>query len=454
MDPFVVVGGDAAGLSAASKCKRVDPEREVVVFERGRWVSYAHCGMPYYVKGEVARLEDLLSLSPAEVDDRGVDLRRGHEVVGVDTDREVVEVAVREAVEGPGGGEHDAGERFEQPYGDLLVGTGASAREAFDRSLTGSFTMHDMDSAAAMRAFVADPEKFDPEDVDGSYVDRDLVREYGRRHPPSSAAIVGGGYVGVETAEALAAHDLDVHLYQRGEHLLPPFGPAVGERVEDHFRERGVTVHTGVSVDRLTGEGRVERVECDGDRRSVNMAVVGVGVEPNVSLVADTSVAPGDSGAIAVDEYGETSVDGVYAAGDCAEADHAVTGEPTWVPLGLTANRAGRAVGATVAGDPTPVGTIAGTAVLKAFDLGAGRTGFVSETRAREAGFDPASETITAGSRSALRGGGRSPGRRAATVRPSSPAAGGSHSAAGSIRPSSTFAATSSGSQTGEKGGA
>ena len=143
MDPFVVVGGDAAGLSAASECEREAPEREVVVFERGRWVSYAHCGMPYYVKGEVARLEDLLSLSPAEVEDRGVDLRRGHEVVGIDTDREVVEVVVREAAEGPGGGEHDVGERFEQPYGDLLIGTGASAREAFDRSLTGSFTMHD-----------------------------------------------------------------------------------------------------------------------------------------------------------------------------------------------------------------------------------------------------------------------------------------------------------------------
>jgi NADPH-dependent 2,4-dienoyl-CoA reductase/sulfur reductase-like enzyme len=261
MDPFVVGGGDATGLSVASKCQREVPEREVVVFECGRWMSYAHCGMPYYVKGEVARLEDLLSLSPAEVEDRGVDLRRGHEVVGIDTDREVVEVRITEAVDGPGSGEHDAGERFEQSYGDLLVATGASAREAFDRSLTGSFSMHDTDSAAAMRAFLADPETFDPGDVDGSYVDRDLMREYGRRYPPSSAAIVGGGYVGDETAEALAAHDLDVHLYQREEHLLPPFGPAVGERVETHLHEQGVTVHTDASVDaRRRGPRRTGRV--------------------------------------------------------------------------------------------------------------------------------------------------------------------------------------------------
>ena len=399
-DPFVVVGGDAAGLSAASKCKRADPDREVVVLERGRWVSYAHCGMPYYVKGEVPEITDLLSLSPADVEERGIDLRRGHEVVGIDTERQTVRVRVVDAVEGAGAGAHAEGETFEQPYGDLLVATGARAREAFDQSLAGAFTMHDMDSAAAMRAFLADPDEFDPESVDDTYVDRELVREYAKRHPPSSAAIVGGGYVGVETAEALAAHDLDVVLYQRGEHLLPPFGPAVGERVADHLRDRGVEVHTGASVDRLDGDRRVERVECDGDRRPVNMAVVGVGVEPNVGLVTDTPVEVGASGAIAVDEYGRTSVEGVYAAGDCAEADHAVTGEPAWVPLGLTANRAGRAVGATVAGDRTPVGSIAGTAVLKAFELGAGRTGFVSEDQAREAGFDPEGVTVTAGSRS------------------------------------------------------
>ncbi len=401
-DPFVVVGGDAAGLSAASKTKREAPDREVVVFERGRWVSYAHCGTPYYVKGEVPALEDLLSLSPAAIEDRGIDLRRGHEVVAIDTDREVVRVEVVEDVAGAGGGDadHAVGETFEQPYGDLLIGTGARAREAFDRDLHGSFTIHGLDSAAALRAFLADPDEFDADAVDGTFVDRDRVGAYGERHPPSAAAIVGGGYVGVEMAEALSAHDLDVHLFQRGDHLLPPFGAAVGDRVEAHLRERGVTVHTGASVDRLDGDGRVERVECDGVRLPVNVAVVGVGVVPNVELVADTPVAVGDSGAIAVDEYGRTSVEGVYAAGDCAEASHAVTGDATWVPLGLTANRAGRAVGATVAGDPTPVGDVAGTAVLKAFDLVAGRTGLVSEARAREAGFDPVSETVSTGSRS------------------------------------------------------
>jgi NADPH-dependent 2,4-dienoyl-CoA reductase/sulfur reductase-like enzyme len=137
----------------------------------------------------------------------------------------------------------------------------------------------------------------------------------------------------------------------------------------------------------------------DGGRTDAGIAIVGVGIRPNVEFL-DGALELGASGAIATDAYGRTSEPNVYAAGDCAETPHAVTGDPAWVPLGLTANRAGRAIGRTVAGTPEPVGEIAGTAVVKAFDLGAGRTGILDAERAREAGFDPVSETITAGSRS------------------------------------------------------
>ena len=151
----------------------------------------------------------------------------------------------------------------------------------------------------------------------------------------------------------------------------------------------------------MTGDDRVERLECAGGTAlDVDLALVGVGIRPNVGLVADTPVELGESGAIAVDDYGRTAVDGVYAAGDCAEARHTVTGEFDWVPLGLTANRAGRAVGQTVAGDRKPTGDVAGTAVVKAFDQECGRVGIVDYERAREAGFDPVTETITTASRS------------------------------------------------------
>ena len=411
-EPFVIVGGDAAGLSAASKARREDPEREVIVFEKGSWVSYAHCGTPYFVKGEVESLDDLLSLSPEEISERGVDLRREHEVVGVNVDSGTV------GVDGPNG-------RFEQPYGDLLVATGAHAvtDPIEGHELDAALPMHGLDCAAAMRALLLDPDADALADVGGeTYVDREIVAHYGAMAPPETVAIVGGGYVGVEMAEAFSAHDLDVHLFQRPEHVLEPFGEPVAEVVEDELREQGVTLHLETEVARLRGEnGRVAGLECSGgETLDCEFAIVGIGVRPNTDLLADTPVELGDSGAVAVDEYGRTNVDRVYAAGDCAEMQHAVHGDATWVPLGLTANRAGRAIGTTVArtgssadagdpdsgdldpqpGDLEPVGDVAGTAVVKAFDVECGRTGITDHETAREHGFEPVTETVTTRSRS------------------------------------------------------
>ncbi len=391
-DPFVVVGADAAGLSAASKFRREAPDREVVAFEKGRWISFAYCGMPYFIEGRVERLSNLLSLSPSEVDERGIDLRRGHEVTAVDPTAKRVTVETAD------------GDTVEQPYGDLLVATGGRATTGpFDvREVDGAFTLHDMDAAAAMDAYIAAPDAYDPERADVSAVDRERVEHNASLAAPETAAIVGGGYVGVEMAEALTGRGLDVHLFQRSGHLLPPFGEAVGERVADELTERGVTVHTGTPVDALVDDdaGRVAGVVVDGERIPVDLAVVGVGIVPNTELLDGTGVDRGEGGAIRTDEYGRTSLPDVYAAGDCATATHAVTGEDAWMPLGLTANRGGRAIGATVAGEPSPVGEIAGTAVVKAFDMECGRVGITDDEAAVGAGFDPVRETVTAGSRS------------------------------------------------------
>lgn len=394
-DPFVVVGGDAAGLSAASKFLRDRADdRDVVVFERGAWVSYAHCGTPYYVKGEVESLLDMTTLSPDDVEERGIDLRRDHEVTALHPDRDAVRVA------GPDG-------EFDQPFSDLLVATGARAvTGGFDLSPAGAFTLHGMDDAAALRALVTPPG--DPlEDGDlPDAVDRTRVERYANHPVPDSVAVVGGGYVGVEMAEAFTARGADVHLFQRPDRLLVPFGEAAADVVADHLEAAGVHLHVGGEVtELLTADGRVSAVAHDGhpDDPSplpVDAALVGVGIAPAVTPVADAGVDCGGSGAIAVDRYGRTSRDRVYAAGDCAEARHVVTGEQAWVPLGLTANRAGRAVGATVAGTPTQTGGVAGTAAVKAFDAEAARSGLVDDDAAHAAGFEPVSTTITAGSRS------------------------------------------------------
>ncbi|EMA58094.1 FAD-dependent oxidoreductase [Halorubrum kocurii] len=393
-DPFVVVGADAAGLSAASKFRREAPDRDVVVFEKGQWISYAYCGMPYFIEGRIERMSNLLSLSPSEVDERGIDLRRGHEVVSVDPDAKTVAVETTD------------GDTVEQAYDDLLVATGGRASVGpFDvRGLDGAFTLHDMDAAAAIDAYIAEPDEYDPDRADVSAVDRERVDRNAAMAAPETAAIVGGGYVGVEMAEALSGRGLDVHLFHRSGHVLSDFGEAVGERVEAELVERGVTVRTNAPVEDLTGDGRIEGIAFDGadgpETLPVDMAIVGVGIRPNTELLDGTGVETGAGGAIRTDEYGRTTLSDVYAAGDCATAIHAVTGEEAWMPLGLTANRAGRAIGATIAGDPSPVGEIAGTAVVKAFDMEAGRVGLVEDEAAREAGFDPVRETVTAGSRS------------------------------------------------------
>ena len=397
-DPFVVVGGDAAGLSAASKCLRTDPDRDVVVFEKGSWISYAHCGTPYFVKGEVEHLTDLLSLSPAEAAERGIDLRRGHEVVGVDTEAQTVTVTADD-------------ETTTQAYGDLLVATGARAvSDPIDgSSLDGVFTLHGLDHAAAIRSYLTPPDEFNVASLGGGdTLDERVAERYGAMTPPETVAIVGAGYVGVEMAEAFAAWDLDIHLFQRSGRPVPGFGEAVGDAVTEHLRNSGVTLHFDEEVTWFDGDaGHVDRVVCaDGMELSVDAALVGIGIRPNTDLLDGTPVELGESGAVATDEYGRTSVSNVYAAGDVAEMPHTVTDEPTWNPLGLPANRAGRAIGATIGGDPTLVGRVAGTAMVKAFDVECGRTGIIDHDQARDAGFDPVSETITAGSRSGYYPGG------------------------------------------------
>ncbi|ELY43249.1 FAD-dependent oxidoreductase [Natronorubrum bangense] len=358
-DPFVIVGGDAAGMSAASKAKREAPDRDVLVFEKGEWVSYAGCGMPYYIKGDVENLEDLVSVTPEEFrEQRDVDLRTGHEVVAIDPEAKTVTV------------EAD-GERFEQSYGDLLIGTGARAIvPPFDGiDLEGVFTLRSMDQADAIEDYVSD-------------------------HEPATAAIVGGGYVGVEMAEALDERGVDVSIFEMLPQTLQPFGEETAQVVEEHLREQGVDLHLETAVQGFAGSDHVEAVEVEDDSVSADLVIVGVGVAPNVELAEEAGIEIGETGAIATDEYGRTNYENVYAAGDCAEVENVVTGEPDHVPLALTANRAGRAIGSTVSGEPTETGGTAGTAIVKAFELGAARTGVIDDERAREAGFDPVSVTI------------------------------------------------------------
>jgi NADPH-dependent 2,4-dienoyl-CoA reductase/sulfur reductase-like enzyme len=362
-------------MSAASKAKRDDPDLDVIVFEKGEWVSYGACGLPYYVKGDIDDIEDLVAV-PAENfrEERDIDLRTHHEVVGIDADEKSV------TVEGPDG-------TVEQPYDQLLIATGAGAIvPPFDGiDLDGVYTMHSLPEGEYLKAILEGEE---------THPDAETP------HPPESVGIVGAGYIGLEMAEAFSERGLDVSVFEMLPHVLQPFGEDVAEVVEEHLRERGVDLHLDTAVDRIVGDGHVTGIEAGGEVHDVDAVLVGVGVDANSDLAEAAGIEVGETGAIATDEYGRTNDEDVFAAGDCAEATNVVTGDPTHVPLALTANRAGRAIGQTVGGDDlVETGDIAGTAVVKVFDLEVARTGVVHHEEAEDAGFDPVSKTIQAPSR-------------------------------------------------------
>ncbi|WP_232700692.1 FAD-dependent oxidoreductase [Halobacterium wangiae] len=391
MSTFVVVGGDAAGMSAASKAKRDNPDVDVVVFEKGEWVSYGACGLPYYIKGEIQSLDDLVSVTPEEFrQERDIDLRTGHEVVDIDPANRVVTA-------------RSADGEVTQAYDHLLVATGAEAvlPPIVGLEREGVYTLGSMSEGKDLREYVGRARS----ERELQQPDRGPACQFLETcHGP--VGIVGGGYIGVEMAEALAANGFEVHLFQRGDRILKQFSEETSESILDHLGDQNVEVYLGAAVEELAGGDRVEAVVTDDLRVPVEMVLVGTGVRPRTALAADAGIEVGETGAIATDAYRETNVPDVYAAGDCAEAEHVVTGEPAYVPLALTANRHGRAIGQTVAGTPTKGGGIAGTAAVKAFEMEAARTGVLDDALAREVGFDPMTATIEAKSRAGYYPGG------------------------------------------------
>ncbi|MDR9381574.1 MAG: FAD-dependent oxidoreductase [Natronomonas sp.] len=383
-ETFVVIGGDAAGMSAASKAKRDEPDLDVVVFEKGQWVSYGACGLPYYVKGEIQSLDELVSVTPEEFrEERHIDLRTGHEVTHIDPENRTVTAR-------SGDGE------TVQPYDHLLIATGAAAIEpSIDGiDLDGVYTLGSMTDGKELREFVARSRESSPSDQP----DRGPACQY-LENCTGPVAVVGGGYIGIEMAEALVANDFEVHLFQRGDRVLRGFSQATSEAVAEHLEDQSVAVYLDAEVESIEGSAAVEAVATADERVPVEMVLLGTGVSPRTELAEDAGIELGPTGAIATDAYRETNLPDVYAAGDCSEAEHVVTDEPDYVPLALTANRHGRAVGQTVAGTPSVAGGIAGTAAVKAFEVEAARTGLLDEEEAREAGFDPISKTIDAKSR-------------------------------------------------------
>lgn len=357
---IVIVGGVAAGMSAASRAKRFDPDAEVVVFERGDIISYGACGLPYVLGGAVEDWDDLVARTPEQMRARGIGVRLRHEVTGIDARAQTVTVQDR------GGGRVT-----QEPYDRLLVATGVSAvrPDWAQTDLAGVHVLRDI--------------------PDGQAIEESMR---GARR----VCIVGAGYIGLELAENLCRQGLSVVLLEKGPDVAGrTLDPEYRRRVREEVERNGVDVRCGVAVEGLTGKGgRVTGLQTTDGLVRADTVIVAVGVRPNVELLRAAGARIGRTGAAAVNPRQETSVDGIYAAGDNCESVHRVTRRKVHIPLGLTANRMGRVAGVNMAGGDASFPGVVGTGIFKVYGLGVARTG-LTQADADELGLDAVSVDVT-----------------------------------------------------------
>ncbi len=364
-----MVGGDAAGMSAASQARRRRPasDLEIVAFERSSWVSYSACGEPYHVAGYVDPLERLVARSPAQFAAMDITVHVRHEVTSIDLDRRMVTVL-----------DFDAGAEREEAFDLLMLGMGATAirPDITGIDLPGVHELRTLDDAARLRA-IADT-------------------------GPGAAVVIGGGYIGLEAAEAFHHQGWDVTVLTSGAAVLErTIDPDLAATLVESMSAMGMRVVTNTRVRCVNGTDRVMSVGClDGETYPADVVIMGLGSRPEVRLAAEAGVALGETGAIAVDNRQRTSIDGVWAAGDCAEARHRLTGKPVNYHLGTIANKTGRVAGIDIGGESAVFPGVLGTSITKVCETEVASTGFRLGD-AITAGFDAvegtAHGTTTAG---------------------------------------------------------
>jgi NADPH-dependent 2,4-dienoyl-CoA reductase/sulfur reductase-like enzyme len=367
---MVVVGGDAAGMSAASQAKRLAGDTlQVLAFERGAHSSYSACGIPYWVAGDVGDGEQLVARTPEAHRANGIDLRMLTDVEGIDIGAGTVEVR-----------DLASGRRYRESFDHLVIATGAvPVRPPLPGcDATGVFGVQTLDDGAALLAGL-------------------------ERLRPQRAVVIGGGYIGVEMAEALARRQVAVTVVDQAPQPMSTLDPDMGELVHQAMEELGIDVHTGTAVTGFDtdGDSRIRSVLTDGGAVAADVVVLGLGVRPDTALAAQAGLPLGDHGGIRTDmQLRVLGHEQVWAGGDCVEVLNLVSGQYQHVPLGTHANKHGRVIGHNVAGSYATFPGVVGTAVSKVYDLEIARTG-LRERNAVHAGFGYVTVTIRSGTRAA-----------------------------------------------------
>ncbi len=362
---IVIIGGDAAGMSAASQARRLAPDSEIVVLEMSSDVSYGACGLPYKIPA--GREMDDLQIITAERfrEERGLDVRLQHRVERIDPAGHLV------AGQGPNG-------PFEVGYDKLVIATGA---RVFLPPIPG---------LEALIGHGAYPLKTLQ---DGRELKAALTPK------PATAVVIGGGYIGLEATENLHELGVEVTVVEAMEHLLTFLPEGQRERIYKEAADKGVTLHRGTMVQGLerAADGKIA-VKTTAGELVTDLVLVATGVKANAELAAEAGLELGHMGSVAVNDQLQTSDPDIYAAGDCADAVHGMTGESVWIPLALRANRAGKLAGYNIVGQAQKAPPVMGTAVFKFFDLQIARAGLSTE-EAAAAGFETAEAGILASTR-------------------------------------------------------
>lgn len=372
---YVIIGGVAAGMSAAMEIYRTDDKAHITVLEKGEDYSYGQCGLPYIISGVVPSFEDIIARSVQTFRDKyQIDARTSTTVKSIDFDKQIVK-----------GISTKTNENIEICYDKLLIASGSSPiiPEWEGIELLGVHTM----------GAIKDTERL-MKDLDENI---------------KNVTVIGGGYIGLEAAENFIKRGKNVTLIQRGPQVGKIFDQDMAEIIHEKAKEKGIQLILNEEVKGFSGSKRIETVQTDKQTYQTDLVLLGIGVKPNTSFLQDTKIQLTKKNVIVVNPYQETSIENVYAAGDCATNYHRIKQKDDHIPLGTTANKQGRIAGSNMAGHSMTFKGIVGTSIIKFFDLSLGRTGItekeatslnipylVQKTNARtHAGYYPGSETMT-----------------------------------------------------------
>jgi NADPH-dependent 2,4-dienoyl-CoA reductase/sulfur reductase-like enzyme len=360
-DKLIIIGGDAAGMTAASKVRREQPEREIVVFEKSQYTSYSACGIPYYISEIVETFDELIVRKPEVFrEEYNIDVRTLHKVLEVDIDNKRVRVLDKENKT-----------EFWEHYAQLLIATGA-------------------------KAFCPEVEGYAKEGIFGISTLKSGIKleNYIEEKKPKNAVIIGGGYIGLEMAEALLIRGLEVSLVNRSAQVMNTLDPDMGALVSAAIRKLGVTLYLDEELVRFEQQNnKVTAVVTDKRTIETDIVVLGMGSSPNTAFLKGSGIELGAKGAIKVNAQMQTNIPDVYAAGDCVETLNLVSRQHMHIALGTLANKTGLVAGSSLAGEKAIFPGAVGTAVCKVCSYEVARTGLL-EKEIKKLGIDYSTATI------------------------------------------------------------